>query len=59
VLVFLKQVLMNYFPKLASNHDSPDCCLLSSKDYRHEPQVPSLGYLFLSSYTPWCANLSL
>jgi hypothetical protein len=26
-------------PRLASNHDPPDLCLLSSEDYRHKPQV--------------------
>jgi hypothetical protein len=30
---------MNYLPVLASNHDCPDLCLLSSYDYRCEPLV--------------------
>jgi hypothetical protein len=28
-------------PGLALNCHPPDLCLLSSKDYRHEPPVPS------------------
>jgi hypothetical protein len=31
---------MNYLPRLALNHDPPDCCLLRSWDYRREPQEP-------------------
>jgi hypothetical protein len=27
--------------RLVLNHDSPDLCCLSSKDYRCEPPVPS------------------
>jgi hypothetical protein len=38
---------MNYLPGLASNHHSPDFCLLRSKDYRHEPLAPSLFLCFL------------
>jgi hypothetical protein len=30
----------NIFRGLASNHDPPDLCLLSSWDYRYEPPVP-------------------
>jgi hypothetical protein len=33
---------MNYLPRLTSNCDPPDLCLLSSQDYRREPLVPSL-----------------
>jgi hypothetical protein len=33
---------MNYLSGLASNHDPPDFCLLSSLDYRCEPPVPFL-----------------
>jgi hypothetical protein len=29
---------VNYLPGLALNRDPPDVCLLSSWDYRHEPQ---------------------
>jgi hypothetical protein len=36
---------MNHFPGLASIHDFPDCCLLSSWDYRHEP--PALSFLII------------
>jgi hypothetical protein len=31
---------MNYLPELASNHDPPDLCLLSSWDYGREPLAP-------------------
>jgi hypothetical protein len=33
---------MSYLPRLASNGDPPDLCLLSSWDYRREPQCPTL-----------------
>jgi hypothetical protein len=33
----LKWCLANFFPKLASNCDPLDLCLLSSRHYRHEP----------------------
>jgi hypothetical protein len=33
---------MNYFPRLASNPDPADLCLLSSYDYRSEPLSPGL-----------------
>jgi hypothetical protein len=29
---------VNYLPRLTSNHDPPDLCLLSDWDYRHEYQ---------------------
>jgi hypothetical protein len=44
---------MNYLPGLASNHDPPDFCLLSSWDYRCEPLAPGLA---LNS---WSSCLSL
>jgi hypothetical protein len=42
VKVFLKYGLENYLLRLASNHDLPDLCLLSSWDYRREPPTPSV-----------------
>jgi hypothetical protein len=41
VIGFLKMGLMNYLPRLDSNLDPPDLCLLSSYDYRPEPPAPS------------------
>jgi hypothetical protein len=37
---FFQDRFSNYFPRLASNRDPPDLCLLSSWDYRSEPPVP-------------------
>jgi hypothetical protein len=40
---------MNSLMGLALNLDPPDCCLLSSKDYRCEPPAPStFNFLLLS-----------
>jgi hypothetical protein len=38
---FSIQSLMNYLPELVLNRDPSDLCLLSSKDSRHKPPVPS------------------
>jgi hypothetical protein len=35
---------MNYLPRLASNCDPPDLCLLRSEDYRLELLVPGFKY---------------
>jgi hypothetical protein len=37
---------MNYLPELASNHDPPDFCLLSSEDYRWEALMAIFILLF-------------
>jgi hypothetical protein len=37
VLSILEIGFENYFLGLASNHDPPDLCLVSSQDYRREP----------------------
>jgi hypothetical protein len=37
---FFKVGLANYLPRLTSNCNPPDLCLLSSKDYRREPLAP-------------------
>jgi hypothetical protein len=34
---FQDRVSWNYLPALASNHDPPDLCLLSSQYYRRDP----------------------
>jgi hypothetical protein len=41
VRVFWNRVSQKYLPGLASNHNPPDLCLLSSQDYRHKPLAPS------------------
>jgi hypothetical protein len=38
---FCTRVSQNYLPRLASNLDPPDLCLLSNWDYRREPPVPA------------------
>jgi hypothetical protein len=49
---FFKIGSLNYLPELASNHDSPDLCLLSSWDYRREARMPGFTLILylLSSY---------
>jgi hypothetical protein len=41
---------MNYLPGLASNHDPPDLCLFSTKDYRLSHQCPANKYYLLLMY---------
>jgi hypothetical protein len=41
--LLLRQGLTNCLPTLALTHESPDLCLLSSYDYRHEPLVAWLS----------------
>jgi hypothetical protein len=40
LVIFLRYSLENYLPWLASNHNPPDLCLLSSEDGRNEPPAP-------------------
>jgi hypothetical protein len=47
VMGFSRYSLMNYLPRLASNH-----ILLGSSDYRHEPLAPG-SFLPFWCYTPW------
>jgi hypothetical protein len=44
--LFFKIGFANYLPRLASNLNPPDLCLLSSWDYRGEPLVPGSGIKF-------------
>jgi hypothetical protein len=44
---FFWESLVNYLPRLASNLDPPNLCLLSSKDYRCEPQCLTVHSLYL------------
>jgi hypothetical protein len=37
---------MNYLPRVASNGNPPDLCLLSSRDYRQEHRCPALSGCF-------------
>jgi hypothetical protein len=46
---WLRWGLANVLPGLASNHDSPDLCLLSGWDYRLEPPQPAT-FSFLNKY---------
>jgi hypothetical protein len=39
---------VNCLPRLASNYNPPDLCLLSSKDYKREPLALSSNLLFLT-----------
>jgi hypothetical protein len=43
---------MKYLPELASNHDPPDLCLLSSQDYRREALLPSKNRCFTARAIP-------
>jgi hypothetical protein len=43
---------MNHLPGLASNHDPPDLCLLSSQDYRQQPLAPGCVWV-LCEECPW------
>jgi hypothetical protein len=47
---------MNYLPRLALNHDPPGLCLLSSWDYRREPQC--LANFFLHTTLPSTFDVS-
>jgi hypothetical protein len=41
---------MNFLPGLASNRDSPDLSLPSSKGYRSEPKVPTSSPFIYSCF---------
>jgi hypothetical protein len=45
--VFSRWGLVNYLPRLASNPNPPDLCLLSSWDYWHEPLAPGSTFIFI------------
>jgi hypothetical protein len=50
---FLRWTLVNFLPRLASNHDPSDLCFSSYWDYRHEPLLPASFFLLtLSSNLP-------
>jgi hypothetical protein len=49
---------VDYLPGLASNHDPPDLCLLSSWDFRQEPPVPGLKFIESLSREKPCAESS-
>jgi hypothetical protein len=52
---FWDKCLANYLPRLASNHEPPDLCLLSSWGYRNESPVPGSIFSFLRNlYIPVC-----
>jgi hypothetical protein len=44
--IFLRKGFANNLPGVASNCDSPDLCLQSSKDYRHKAPVPGMNYYY-------------
>jgi hypothetical protein len=48
--------VINFFPRLVSNHGPPHLLLLSRWDYRHEPpQQPSRKWaIFAQQFYPWC-----
>jgi hypothetical protein len=46
-------LVINYLPRLASNHDPPDLCLLSSWDCRSEPPVPGCYIVFILKVPFW------
>jgi hypothetical protein len=45
---FLRQGLANYLARLASNHNLPDLCFLSTQDERREP--PASGCVFYINF---------
>jgi hypothetical protein len=45
--------LMNYLPRLASDHNPPDLSLPNCYSYRHEPLVPYFSNNF------WCSSWSI
>jgi hypothetical protein len=46
VMGFFKIGSFELFAWTGFEHEPPELCLLSSWDYRHEPQVPGHSWLF-------------
>jgi hypothetical protein len=46
-IFFWDRVLQSIGPRLASNLNPPDLCLLSSYDYRREPLIPGHRIYFV------------
>jgi hypothetical protein len=45
-------------PRLASNHNPPDLCLLSSYAYRRDPLAPTICLFIYLFYFLWCWDLN-
>jgi hypothetical protein len=60
VMDFFEIGSLELFPRLASNHDPPDLCLLSSQDYKHKLLTPSPSSFFYkdTSHIGWGPTLT-